>query len=428
MLSFNSYGKDELDFSSDNFCDQSPKVQVRKGLFYLPNQDKPFTGENLCIYSLNGQYQSKGMIAKGLKEGTWNYWHENGDKKPDIYYVNGEKTKKKFNDMAISKVYDNGQAEWTRSWKNDKEDGKWSEWYENGQLKLEGTYIEGKKVGKWSEWYENGQLFRERNYKNGNLDGKVIAWSEDGQVFFESNHIDGKAHGLTTDFKNGVIWFESEYKNGQKVKYTHFKNGQKQYETNYENEKKNGQEKSWNDFNQVESLKDFRYGVKISETSFLYYPNGQLEKEMNYRGDGFTKDGKQSYWYEDGQIQREHNYKNGRQQDTTAWNEIGQKTSLSYYLNNRLSKQIRFKYYENNQVKEEAHLDMSNINPVYIYLLRWHENGQKSLEVNYKDGKKNGKWIQWHDNGQQQLEKNYEKGELIGQEIWWDEGGQLDNG
>jgi antitoxin component YwqK of YwqJK toxin-antitoxin module len=100
---------------------------------------------------------------------------------------------------------------------------------------------------------------------------------------------------------------------------------------------------------------------------------------MNYRGDGFTKDGKQSYWYEDGQIQREHNYKNGRQQDTTAWNEIGQKTSLSYYLNNRLSKQIRFKYYENNQVKEEAHLDMSNINPVYIYLLRWHENGQKSL-------------------------------------------------
>jgi hypothetical protein len=60
----------DLDFSADTFCEKSPKVQVRVGLFYLPNQAEPYSGENLCIYT-NGQYASHGDINKGLKEGKW---------------------------------------------------------------------------------------------------------------------------------------------------------------------------------------------------------------------------------------------------------------------------------------------------------------------------------------------------------------------
>ncbi len=70
LISFNSYGEVELDFSLDTFCDQSPKVQVRDGLFYLPNQQKPYSGENLCVYLSNGQYYSQGEMKKGLRHGT----------------------------------------------------------------------------------------------------------------------------------------------------------------------------------------------------------------------------------------------------------------------------------------------------------------------------------------------------------------------
>jgi len=425
MLSFNSYGKDELDFSSDNFCDQSHKVQVRKGLFYLPNQDKPFTGENLCIYSLNGQYHSKGKIVKGLKEGTWNYWHENGQKKLDIDYVNGEKSQREFYEYSIGELYDNGKPKSSQGWKNDKEDGQWSEWYENGQIKSDGAYLEGNKVGKWFDWHENGQLNRERNYKSNKLDGKVIGWEDNGEILWESNYKDGKEHGLFTDFRDGVISSEREYDNGQLLKSTYFKNSLKQIESYFENGKHHGKETFWNDYGLVKSVDTYQHGELISMTRYYYYPNGQLEEEMSYRGDGFTKDGKQTYWYEDGQIHMEFNYKNGIQKDGATWNEIGQKTHSSYYLNNRLHKQIRFKYYDNGQVKEEAHLDMTSVNPVYIYLIRWHENGQKSQEVNYKDGKEDGKWLQWYENGQQQLERNYKKGELKGKETWWNEKGQI---
>ena len=84
LLSFNSYGEEvELDFSSDTFCDMSPRVQVRDGLFFLPNQQKPYSGENLCVYLSNGQYYSQGEIKNGLSEGAWSFWYENGQKKKE---------------------------------------------------------------------------------------------------------------------------------------------------------------------------------------------------------------------------------------------------------------------------------------------------------------------------------------------------------
>ena len=43
----------DLDFwSSESFCYKSPKVQTRNGVFYLPNQQEPFTEENLCVYTI----------------------------------------------------------------------------------------------------------------------------------------------------------------------------------------------------------------------------------------------------------------------------------------------------------------------------------------------------------------------------------------
>ena len=43
----------------------------------------------------------------------------------------------------------------------------------------------------------------------------------------------------------------------------------------------------------------------------------------------------------------------------------------------------------------------------------WFENGQKSYEVNYKDGKLDGKQTFWSENGQIQIENNYKDDECI---------------
>ena len=80
---------DELDFSSTNFCDLSPKVQLRNHNFYLPNQDNPYSGENLCVYLINGQNYSRGDIKKGLRQDNWTYWHQNGQKMAEGLYLDG---------------------------------------------------------------------------------------------------------------------------------------------------------------------------------------------------------------------------------------------------------------------------------------------------------------------------------------------------
>ena len=49
-----------------------------------------------------------------------------------------------------------------------------------------------------------------------------------------------------------------------------------------------------------------------------------------------------------------------------------------------------------------------------------YDNGNKSLEGNYKDGLKNGIWTSWYENGQKEFEKDYTDGKPDGLMTYWD--------
>ena len=110
--------------------------QERNGLVYLPNQQEPFTGKNLCKYE-NGQKKVEGNYKDGYQDGKWTEW------------------------------YENGQITTEGKFKDDKIDGKWTEWDEDGQNMQEGHFKDGILDGKYTRWYENGQIEEERNYKDG---------------------------------------------------------------------------------------------------------------------------------------------------------------------------------------------------------------------------------------------------------------------
>ena len=93
------------------------EYQIRNGLVYLPNQEEPFTGKNLC-------------------------------------------------------KYENGQIESEKNYKDGKLDGKLTTWYSDGLKSLEGNYKDGKEDGKWTDWYENGQIESEGNVQR-REDGKL---------------------------------------------------------------------------------------------------------------------------------------------------------------------------------------------------------------------------------------------------------------
>ena len=54
-----------------------------------PNQQEPFTGENLCVYKGSLKNHSKGSILNGFQEGKWTSWYKSGQKKSELNYTNG---------------------------------------------------------------------------------------------------------------------------------------------------------------------------------------------------------------------------------------------------------------------------------------------------------------------------------------------------
>ena len=266
LISFNSYGEVELDFSLDTFCDQSPKAQVRNGLFYLPNQQKPYSGENLCVYLSNGQYYSQGDINKGLRTGEWTYWKKNGQREKVEYYKDGE-----IVGGIHIEYWDNGQRyeEYgyigeKSSWLYDNLDGKYTMWYENGQIAWEGNHKGGKENGKWTGWFENGQKSIEYNYNNLIPDGKWTSWFKNGLQSGDGNFKDGTGKFIEF-FENNQKKYEVIYKDGIGKETFWYEDGQKWFEITYKDGKKHGKHTSWNESGQINIEQIYKDGELVSE-------------------------------------------------------------------------------------------------------------------------------------------------------------------
>jgi antitoxin component YwqK of YwqJK toxin-antitoxin module len=98
----------------------------------------------------------------------------------------------KFTDVRFTGEIDEGLKRGL--FKNGKKEGSWEYYFENGQLWKKGDYKNGKKEGLWVRHLSNGQLISKGTYKNDREDGDWVSYTVDGEVFL----------GLTGNYKNGV--------------------------------------------------------------------------------------------------------------------------------------------------------------------------------------------------------------------------------
>ena len=121
----------------------------------------------------------------------------------------------------VFKNYLGGKTEYEGSYKNGKQDGKWTRWHENGQKQYEITYKDGKPDGKWTYWHENGQKSGEVTYKDGKRDGLHTSWHDNGQKSGEVTWKDGELDGRETHwYVNGQKSYEGTYKDGWLIEST----------------------------------------------------------------------------------------------------------------------------------------------------------------------------------------------------------------
>lgn len=147
----------------------------------------------------------------GNKIGTWYFFAENGDTTKILNYeadmLNGES--RYFHDSGLIKksvnyknnkmnglyitYFDNEESsvKTSKTYNNDKADGKAQSYYESGALKSETEFDNGKKTGKWTIYYENGQIKQTGYFKNDYQDGVWEIFLEDGKNATTALYDDG---------------------------------------------------------------------------------------------------------------------------------------------------------------------------------------------------------------------------------------------
>ena len=76
---------------------------------------------------------------------------------------------------------------------------------------------------------------------------------------------------------------------------------------------------------------------------------------------------------------------------------------------------VEFQYYRDEEGKVVKH----------GYYKVYYEDGQLGMEVNYKDGKEDGRWVEYYENGKIRWEENYKDGLLDGKWVWYYENAQI---
>ena len=122
----------------------------RSGLLYAPNKEKPFSGSVFALYD-NGQKKLNGRYRKGLMNGLWKYYYENGQIRYQGSFVNGDGSyPDNYSDSLKLKYPPFGGRK-----------SRWTGWYENGQKKEEGTYKDGFRHGNWTYYTDGVELWGE---------------------------------------------------------------------------------------------------------------------------------------------------------------------------------------------------------------------------------------------------------------------------
>lgn len=139
------------------------------------------------IIAVKGQYENEKM------QGTWEYYHGNGEIKNRFAVKNGimDGPYIEFNEAGIDIA--KGQ------YKDGKKDGEWVWRYETGELKEIGNYKDDVLHGPYVAYYKNGNVREKGRYSKGKLHGEYTTYFADGTERAHGTNVNGKPRRITVN-------------------------------------------------------------------------------------------------------------------------------------------------------------------------------------------------------------------------------------
>ncbi len=121
-------------------------------------QNTEQSGEYITYHD-NGSKNAVFNMKKGVANGNVQFFYENGNKKEEGQFIEGNRNGKWIKwDESSNKIISEAH------YNNGKKDGVWKIWDDNGVLRYQMEYKDGKKVGTWQQYDANGELISEKKF------------------------------------------------------------------------------------------------------------------------------------------------------------------------------------------------------------------------------------------------------------------------
>lgn len=387
-------------------------------------------------YHPNGEKAAEGDYYNGERDGVWKYYSSNG----------GWLTQKEhFEHGSLVgdrlEYYPNGKEKSEVNYNNDERDGYLKVYYPNGNLQTEGWFVRDERQGDWYTYNERGTIVSHRYFLNDEPHGYQEFFDQKGrkeeEVYYKAGCVWTRTsydstgtvtykyqseHGNGTfagKLPNDQVWLSQQYKNGDlegpTVRYDY--HGVKLVETEFVNGQQHGSRKEAYPVNGKPFLETtFAYDEQTG-ASTAWWENGNKRWEENYLYD--EKDGVQKYYHENGQLKKETHYDYGTLTgDVTYWSEDGQLIIVFTYRDGNL---VGYSY----KGKDGAMVQMIEFHHSSGKFTAYYENGEKSMEGEYDNGRLIGHCVEYFPNGKVSEDENYDYGDYEGVQKYYNYDGSL---
>lgn len=376
-----------------------------------------------------------------------------GEKRSDPYVITNKKA-----------VYQDTFDFWQE--KEAPVEGAYVLWSSPTQKCLQGQFKNGKKHGRWKYWSVDGQKIAEENYHNGLLEGPWRRWSYgikcqegqfskdkktgfwtqwwfNGQVCAQGNYHSGVPHGEWQWWRrDGIRLVQGLYNHGQKVGtwLRWNRNGKLMGRKSYANETYDPIQWVKNKFNiDIDQKKTQEQVLLLRERVNLsnLYDNQNINYSREFLG--VTPDGhyvvRDFYTVGDEKFtdpyilldydaifRKEFDFwsPSWRIEGTyTQWHENGQQ-SLQMQFKAGMRHGVQTNWDDAGHKITEKHFYENDLNGFYYI---WYPNGQLHEKQYYFHNVRAGLWVTWWENGEKKYQGTYQDGLLNGRWNWWHSNG-----
>lgn len=282
-------------------------------------------GEQI-YYAVNGKLSHKTQMKYGKEVKT--YFFNEAGKQVNVFNFHSNKP-----EQTLIEKFKNGGIKRKTKFLYGIKNGAYETFYYNGNKKIVGTYLNDKKHGSWTWYYESGKIEATATYNNGTVDGEILNYYENGVL--DSKSI--TKNGLTSDtyisnYENGVKHIEGTYYRDElhgerkfysptgKLQFIRYYNYGRLIGYSYQNkegklvemipiENETGKIEAYYDNGQVSRRMEYFDGDLINDLKTYYY-NGKLQREakmVENEYQGVRKD-----YYLNGNLKLEYTYNHGK--------------------------------------------------------------------------------------------------------------------